>query len=262
MKQDIWVLYDPHNKSQTEKMPTEDMQFSLLKLKTRHINQYLIWKNEWPKWKKLNEFLDSDDSPFMSTFLLKGNDKDVNTEAKSPLNMKPADAETAQLIRDSFSSVQLEDIGLDKILAHNRVSFNAEEFAENAPLDVKPQLNFKNLVKGNNQTQQADQNKNKIELLLIHPKGTLFRTSAHDISLSGTFTEKIVPDEFHHSVFDLVIVNNLIKDDQLKRLTLKAKVLITDTSIFLQYVEMTEAQKNSLRAALDYYVRSMKKATT
>lgn len=258
MSNEFWVLCDPHSKTQTEKLSTEDMQFSLMKLKTREINQYLIWKNSWPQWKKLKDFLNSDDSPFMSTFQ---NDKEETSEAnlKSSLKMKPVDEETAQRIKSSFSTVQLEEVDLKHILGSSTsTQFDADQLA-NAET-VRANVSFKALDKSNSIGQRsAVDSKYKIELLLIHSKGNMFRTIAYDISLSGTFSEKIIPEEFHHEPFDLIIINNFINDEAHKRLTLKAQIVTTSSSVYIQYINLNEQMKNSLRAVLDYYVRALKK---
>ncbi|AGH95304.1 hypothetical protein [Pseudobdellovibrio exovorus] len=258
MAQEFWVLYDPNQKLQTEKMSDEETQFSLMKMKTKEINGFLIWKNSWPKWRRLKEFLDSDDSPFMSTFLNAGGNDDKGNSASS-LQMKPVDQETEKRIQASFSSVQLEEVKLSHALTGEQ--FSAEQL-ENSSETAKPTINFKNLDKSSAFSKSNKEDKFKIELLLVSPKGTMFRSIAKNISLSGTFSERIVPDEFHHSPFDLIIINSIGTEDKTKRITLKAKVIITDSSIYLEYINPSEDQKAALRTTLDQYVQASQKLSS
>ncbi len=258
MSNESWVLYDPNQNAQTDKLSTEQAQFSLMKMKTKEINNFLIWRSDWQKWKKLKEFLTSDQSPFMSTFLQKAPTRDSeDNSSTSTIKMKPVDKETEKIIKASFSSVQLEEVKLSELTGVGHSQFDGDALStENT--NVNADLNFKNLDKNPFSKSNKD-DKYKLELLLIHPKGSMFRTIAKDISLSGTFCERIVPDEFHHSSFDLVVINNFISDSRHNRLTLKAKVLITDSSIYLEYISPTAQQKETLRAILDYYIRSTQK---
>lgn len=259
MAQEFWVLYDPNQKLQTEKMSDEEAQFSLMKMKTKEINGFLIWKNSWPKWRRLKEFLDSDESPFMSTFLNSGGSEDKGNSASS-LKMKPVDQETEKRIQASFSSVQLEEVKLSHAVTGEQ--FSAEQL-ENSSDTTKPSsLNFKNLDKSSAFSKSNKEDKFKIELLLVSPKGTMFRSIAKNISLSGTFSERIIPDEFHHNSFDLIIINSIGTDDKTKRITLKAKVIITDSAIYLEYVSPSEEQKAALRITLDQYVQASQKLSS
>lgn len=257
MSNEFWVLYDPNQKMQTEKMSTEEAQFSLLKMKTKEINHFLIWRNEWPKWKRLKDFLNDDASPFMSTFLNKKEDNDSSSQ-KSSLQMKPVDKETEKNIQASFSNVQLEEKNIRDVFTVGQEQFDPEKLSEDLD-SSKSNLDFSHLNKATAFGKSSKDDQYKLELLLIHPKGQMFRSIAQNISLSGTFSEKIVPDEFHRDPFDLVIINNFINDAQYNRLTLKARVVITDSSLYLEYIKPSDQQKESLRAILDYYVRSLKK---
>lgn len=260
MSNEYWVLYDPKNKTQTEQLSTEQAQFSLMKMKTKEINNFLIFKSDWEKWQKLRDFLTSENSPFMSTFFGKSNAVE-EPDAPSSIPMKPVDQETEKKIQASFSNVTLEEVDLSKMSTSDQSQFDGDQLS--AESDVKSTISFKGLdSKTAFGKSNSQEDKYKIELLLIHPKGTMFRTIARDISLSGTFGDKIVPDEFHHTVFDLVVINNFIPDAQYKRLNLKAKVQITDAAVYLQFNGMSDLQKQSLRSILEYYVRSQKKLSS
>lgn len=270
----MWVLYDPAKQTQSDKLTTEETQFAILRLKTKYINQYLIWREDWLKWKKLNAFLESNDSPFMN--IPSQQEKEIMGAAAlkaQDLKMSPARPDTIQKVKSSFefSDVHVHEMTLKDVMKGSGQQFDGDEFSEMTQTKAHTKssdaakstshLDFKSLNKINAFGQRTLEDQFKIELLLIHPKGQMFRTAAKDISLTGTFTEKVVPGDFHTGVFDLVIINNMINDDEHKRLKLKATTLLTDSRVFIKFDQLSDEQKNSLRACLDYYVRVQKKIT-
>lgn len=270
----MWVLYDPTKETQSEKMTTEEMQFAILRLKTKYINQYLIWREDWPKWKKLNAFLESKDSPFMNMPTQLEKELLGATAPKTQdLKMSPARQDTIQKVRSSFefSDVRVQEMTLKDVMKGSAQQFDGDEFTEMTQTKAHANaaeaalstahLDFKSLNKVNAFGQRKLEDQFKIELLLIHPKGQMFRTAAKDISLTGTFTEKVIPGDFHNGTFDIVIINNMINDDEHKRLNLKATALLTDSRVFVRFDHLSDEQKNALRACLDYYVRMQKKIT-
>lgn len=257
MSSEFWVLYDPQQKAQTDKLSTEDAQFSLMKMKTKELDNFLIWRHDWPKWKKLKEFLASDDSPFMSTFIGGKSNGPQDDSAPSSIKMKPVDTETEKKIQASFSNVQLKEVELGQAVMAQQ--FDADQLEKAVDSKQQPSsVDFKSIGKGNAFSKSNKEDRYKIELLLVHPKGNMFRSTARDISLSGTFSERIIPDEFHHSPFDLIIINNIVTENQYKRLTVKARVVITDSSIYLEYVTPSDEQKRNLHGMLDQYIQALK----
>ena len=259
MTNTFWVLYDPKLKAQTEKLSQEEAQMSLMKMRTREVNDFLIWKSDWQKWRRLKEFIDSSESPFMKTFMHVKKGEESESKASS-LKLKPVDPDTENNIKSSFSGVQLEEVKLSNIVNSGQQSFDGDQLSEKST-EVGSELSFKNLNKTNalSKNTGSAEDKYKLELLLISPKEVMFRTFAKDISLSGTFCERIIPDDFHHANFNLVIINKFITDAQFNRLTIKSKLVITGNSIYIEYLPMDNSQKEALRAILEYYVRSQKK---
>jgi hypothetical protein len=266
----MWVLYDPVKEEQSDKLTTEETQFAILRLKTKLINQYLIWRDDWTKWKKLNAFLDSNDSPFMNIPTAAEKEVAGAPQSKSQgLKMSPAKPETIQKIKSSmeFSDVQAKEITMQDVLKGSTQQFDGDEFWQaqhdqtNSTEATRntAHIDFKNLSKATAPGQRKLDDQYKIELLLIHQKGQMFRTAAKDISLTGTSTEKVIPAEFHECTFDLVVINNMINDDDHKRIKLKATTMVTDSRLYLKFDNLTDVQKNSLRASLDYYIRMLKK---
>lgn len=272
----LWVLYDPIKETQSDKLTTEETQFVILRLKTKLLNDYLIWREDWPKWKKLNSYLASDDSPFMNlvpTGVVDDADKakdKIPAKSSEPVKMSPADSDTISRVRASFdiSEVKIKEVSITEAFGKTKNQFDGDQFStdqgfdniESPPSTIN--IDFKGLNKVTAFSKKIASNNYKIELLLIHPKGHMFRTTAQDISLTGTFSEKIIPSEFHNSTFDLVVINNLISDDEYKRVNLKGSIVVTDSRTYIQYVSTTDEQKSLLRAGLDYYLRAMKKLAT
>ncbi|MGZ3690693.1 MAG: hypothetical protein ACXVAX_04280 [Pseudobdellovibrio sp.] len=279
----LWVLYDPVKETQSDKLTTEEAQFVILRLKTKLIDKYLIWREDWPKWKKLNSFLDSEESPFMSVVPLGGRESApppppaAQVKAKpgagaEPLKMSPADGDTISRVKASFevSDVKLTEVSMVEAFGKTKNQFDGDQFSSDQIVEMMPDgqqkagvgFDFKSLNKVTAFSKKAASASHKIELLLIHPKGTLFRSTAQDISLTGTFSEKIIPSEFHNGIFEVVIINNMINDDEYKRITLKGSIVVTDSRTYIRYVNPTDEQKANLRAGLDYYLRAMKRLSS
>lgn len=240
-----WILYDPTKETKTETLSTEEAQYIILRLKTKAVENYLIKRDDWEQWKKLTIFLESPESPFMNTI---------------PLGAPDEDPKVKPVLKD-FSSVKLADVDIKDAFGKHAQQFDGDEFsADAAGQKTEVNISFKNLNKTTAfSPKRTIDDAYKIELLLIHQNGEMVRTVAQDISLTGTFCEKILPGSFHNCIFDVVIINNVINDQDYKRLTLKGKVVVTDTRIYIQYVNITDEQKNTLRAGLDYYLRAVKK---
>ena len=250
---EFWTLYDPVKETQSEKLTTEEAQFVILRLKTKSIGEYLIMRNDWGQWQKLKAFLESPDSPFMSILPLTGN---------KPVEHPKAAKNHNQTI--DFSNVKVEEVNIKDVFGSYGKEFNADHLKKkknSPPTPVEPSnLDFKNFSKLTTvSSKRSNDSDFKIEMLLIHPKGEMFRGETSDISLTGTFCEKIIPNGFHQGTFDVMIINNLIHDDDFKRLTLKGELMVTDSRPYVKFVNLSDDQKNILRAGLDYYVRSIKK---
>lgn len=261
VKQKMWVLYDPANKTATEPMSMEDMQMALMKLKTRHIDRFFISCDGWPKWRHMRAFLDSDESPFMAMNLATGQELTQTVTGISILNMKPANREMQESVERSFSDIQLGDFEDHETTVESSIQIDGDQVFEDTAVK-KNSLNFNELKAKNNQKTATPLEKNKIELLLENKKGQAFRCQAKNISLSGTYAEKAIPAAFLQDYFDIIIINNFMNDHKLSRLKLKAKIKITDSAQYIVFDNMNDMQKESLRAMLAYYIRIQQKITS
>jgi hypothetical protein len=243
-----WILYDPTKETKTELLTTEEAQFIILRLKTKSLEDYLVKRDDWPQWKKLNIFLESPESPFMNTVPLV-------TEKEEGAAPKPKVTSDA-----GFSSVRLENVKIEDAFGDHKQQFDGDQLSQDSTKSPAVNFSFKNLNKANAFSPKKNSDDAfKIELLLIHPNGEMLRTVASEISLTGTFCDKLIPGSFHNGNFDVIVINNVINDDEVKRLTLKGKIVVTDSKTYIQFINMTEEQKNALRAGLDYYMRTVKK---
>ena len=244
-----WVLFDPEKNQKSEVMSTEDMQFSLLKLKTKHIERFLIWTNQHDGWRNLRVFLDSDQSPFMKTFLLVGNSRKKFQEESDEHTVKMSEVTETdkQSILDSYSTVEL---GETKISNHSSVGqkqFDGDTINMN-PEQIK--IDFKSL-------QKNDRNNFKIEALLSTKKGHLFKTSFCNISLSQAESEKVIPNEFLSTEFDVLIINNFIPDPQISRVKVKGTVKQTEAAQFIAFEFEKPETKQNLKSLLSYYLKKL-----
>lgn len=254
----IWVLFDPEKESQSQNLSTEEAQFIIQRLKSKHIQRFLIWSTDWPKWKKLSDFLVSTTCPFTDNSR-KLEDENISSEKTKTLVMNQVDPDVAFKIQSSLGKINTNIVELKNLVGKSVKQFDGDEIAENTNPDIN--LNFSSLTKSNAFSKRNFEDKYKIELLLVHPKGHLFRTTAKDISISGAYNERIIPAEFHNTPFDLVIINNLVKDDEHKRLSFKAQIVIEDGMTVLKYVAPSSEQIKLLRASLKEYAENFKKLT-
>ena len=246
---ELWMLFDPEKNLKTQVMSTEDMQFSLLKLKTRHIERFLIWSNRDENWSNLRTFLDSDKSPFMKTFLLIGkNRKKENESDEHTVKMEEVTEADKKDIMNSYSQIELEERSVSEMTRTGVSQFDGDSLAEKKPENIN--IDFKNL-------NQKQKEQFKIEALLSTKKGHLFKTTLTNINLGGAFTQQAIPAPFQDVDFDVLIINNFIPDQHLSRVKVKGKIHQTDTSQYVQFsFEKPEAKQN-LKSILSFYLKKM-----
>ncbi len=245
-----WVLFDPEKNQKTEIMSTEDMQFSLLKLKTRHIERFLIWSSHDENWRNLRVFLDSDQSPFMKTFLLIGQNRKKRQEESDEHTVKMSEVTETdkESILNSYSTVELSD---SKTPATS-TSLGQKQFdGDTINLNVEQiKIDFKSL-------QKNEKNNFKIEALLSTKKGHLFKTSFCNISLNQAESEKLVPSEFLNTEFDVLIINNFIPDPQLSRVKVKGTITQSDATQMVVFSFEKAETKQTLKSLLSYYLKKL-----
>ena len=249
----LWILFDPSRETQSEKLTTEQAQFAIERLKEKYLNRYLIWNTAWIKWKQLNEFLRSENSPFTSNYnSLSDNDVNLEYEKTKTLMMKTVEPREALKIHSTVSEVSTNIVEVKDLVFKNKKQFDGDDIVDKGS-NTLLNLNFSSLTTSNAFRKRNTEDKYKIELLLIHPRGHTFRTTAKDISLSGTYNERIVPLDFHDGIFELIIINNLIISGSSRQISMTSRILSHDGVPYIQYVRPNVYQLNLLKKILSEY---------
>mgnify|MGYP001612578765 FL=1 len=259
---DIWVLFDPSRETISEELSTNKAQLAIANLKSRYLNRYFIWNSEWAKWKPLSEFLRSSECPFTdnSNNLDDSKVNNIEFENTRTLSMKLVEPRKALRIHSTVSEVNTNIVESKNLVFKSKRQFNGEDLVwENT--NSTSNLNFSGLSVLSSFNKINSMDKYKIQLLLVHPKGQTFRTAAKDISISGTYAERIVPAEFHSGIFNIIISNNLLASGQKMQICLNCKVVSHDGSVYLQYVTPNNDQLGVLRGILANYREGFEGAT-
>lgn len=101
----LWCFYDPQRKMKTEAMTSDDAQLAIMKMKAKDIKNLFVWRSDWPTWKKLSDFIQSNDSPFSAMSNLMSSPSEDKNQA-SPIKMKPADLKTQKEVEKTISMTE------------------------------------------------------------------------------------------------------------------------------------------------------------
>ena len=258
----LWILFDPKRETQSEKLTTDDAQFAIQRLKSKYLNRYLIWNSAWTKWKQLNEFLRSEASPFTNNYnSLADTENPLDYEKTCTLLMKMIEPREALKIHSTISEINTNIVEIKNLVPKSKKQFDGDDLLLEDAVETPLNLNFSSLSISSAFRKRNSEDKYKIELLMMHPKGTIFRTTAKDISLTGTYSERIIPNEFHNGEFEMIIINNLIEKGDHKQLKFKCRVIFHDGITYLQYIKPNILQIKLLRKVLSEYREIFEDAT-
>lgn len=249
-----WLLFDPNRETQSEKLTTDEAQLAIEHLKSKYLNRYLILNSEWTKWKQLNEFLRSQESPFTNNYnrLSDYGNTSIEYEKTKTLLMKLIEPREALKIHSTVSDINTNIVEVKDLVPKSKKQFNGDDLEKDAKEPLL-NLNFSSLSLSSSFKKRNNEDKYKIQLLLIHPLGHTFRTTAKDISLTGTFNERIIPNDFHFGLFDLIIINNLAGAGEQKQIRLSSRIVSNDGVIYIQYEKPNAYQLQILRKVLTEY---------
>lgn len=258
----LWILFDPSRETQSEKLTTEQAQFAIERLKSKYLNRYLIWNSEWTKWKQLNEFLRTSDCPFTNNYnsLESCVENNIEYEKTKTLLMKVIEPREALKIHSTISDMNTNIVEVKNMVPRSKKQFDGDDLTMDSKAALL-NLNFSSLSTSSAFRKRNTEDKYKIELLLIHALGQTFRATAKDISLTGTYSERIVPLEFHNGQFELIIINNLTTTDRDKQIRLKSRIIFNDGIIYIQYIKPDVFQLKLLRKVLIEYREIFENAT-
>ena len=163
-------------------------------------------------------------------------------------------------IQSTVAEMNTNIVELKNLVFKSKRQFDGDDLVlENTNSSLS--LNFSSLSISNSFKKMNLTDKYKIQLLLIHPQGHTFRTTAKDISISGTYAERIVPQEFHNGIFNIIISNNLLATGQQKQICLNCRIVSIDGSVYLKYVKPNNEQFGLLRRILSDYREVFESAT-
>lgn len=258
----LWILFDPKRETQSERLTTEDAQFAIQRLKSKYLNRYLIWNSTWTKWKQLNEFLRSEESPFTNNYnSLADTENPLEYEKTRTLLMKLVEPREALKIHSTISEINTNIVEVKSLVPKSKKQFDGDDLSTDDVQEPLLNLNFSSLSVSSAFRKRNTEDKYKIELLMMHRKGLIFRTTAKDISLTGTYSERIVPNDFHNGEFEMIIINNLIEKGEHKQIKIKCRVIFHDGITYIQYLRPNIFQIKLLRKVLSEYREIFEDAT-
>lgn len=222
----VWVFFDSQKQKETKPMSLVQAQMALLQYKTSDIAKTFIWTPGWDNWIPLKDFLKSDQTYFVLGQPPKPQSKQMPTFPASPART-PRKPDESSPEEKNFTKIELGAEPLHKKVEygywHNDFTgdqLDLEKISTAAPFDQEEVTQ----TKSTDDRRRAQRHSFKIEILLMHKKGS-FRTFSKNISLTGTLIENKIPQEFLSVPFDLIIINRFEKDARKGRLLFKGRVV-------------------------------------
>lgn len=218
MNQQItWCFYDPETKTKTADLATDEAQMTLLKMRPKDINRFYFSRSDDTAWKPLKLLMTSSASPFAGLALLTtmGAEKAAQPAVNPKLKMQPVDKGMQDEIERTFTNSCIDN---NKTLA---VSFK------------KPTAH-------------------KIEIVIMNKQGMIFRSNAVNATQEGTLCDKVIPNHFHNSLLDVVVINSAATNKFFEKIKLTGKVLTTGNGQYLEFNFASDALRSQLVESLNY----------
>ncbi len=252
-----WIFYDSLSKTQSNPIGTEDAQMAIFKMKPKEWSRFFIWTQGWTNWQSLDLFLKSDQKNFITHFAqaqVNPADQETVRQSRDPnnLEMKTVSEKTHQEITKSYSAVMINDEESNVKPIFGKSSFDVDELSWSNT--EKPAIDFKKLADKMSFNRRAARHEIKIEILLISPKGKIFRSNSSNISLTGSLLEDNIPFDYYGIQFEVVIVNRSAQTAVNSRVTLKANTVGEGLTQRLGFVNVSAQQKKSLQGLLQDYL--------
>lgn len=266
-KKVLWVFYDTLSKTQSNPIPTEDAQMSILKMRPQQVERFLIWTAGWESWMHLKQYLESNQKNFISTFTIpipKTRFETATAVIKEIIgNIQPVKSQTNSTRKEvtrSYSNIHLNDDTFSHVSEHEP-SLGITDFDGNEASYDNIQKSTLDFSKINKRFRRRRQKELKIEVLLISTKGKSFRSRSKNISLSGSLLEDTIPFDYYGTKFDVVIVNTQSDDQTKSRIQLSGIIKGNNGTLThrLHFCDMTAIQKKSLKSLLEEYLEIQKK---
>ena len=212
-----WCFYDPETKTKTANLATDEAQMTILKMRPKDINNFYFSRSDETAWKPLKILMTSSGSPFAGLALLTsmGTEKTNQPAAQLKLQMQAVDQGTQDEIERTFTNSCIDN---NKTLA---VSFK------------KPTAQI-------------------IEIVLMNKQGMIFRANAVNPTPEGCLCDKVIPNHFHNSTVDVVVINSAAKNKFFEKLKMSGKVAITGNGQYLEFIFSTSALRSQLVESLNF----------
>jgi len=210
-----WCFYDPETKTKTADLATDEAQMTILKMRPKDINRFYFSRSNDSAWKPLKLLMTSSASPFAGLALLTsmGAEKAAQPVMNPKLKMQPVNKSTQDEIERTFTN---SCIGNNKTLA---VSF------------TKPAAH-------------------KIEIVIMNKQGMILRSNAVNPTQEGTLSDKIIPNHFHNTILDVVIINSAATNKFFEKIKITGKISTTGNGQYLEFSFGSSPASDALRSQL------------
>lgn len=234
----VWLLFDAINNKKTKPLSLVQAQMMLLTLKVKTLHQYFIWTPGWEEWQSVPSFLTSGQKYFTAALppeplMHKSSQNETNRAASEEVTKTVRIPEAMPEEKSSNSSPYYTQIvPADSSPKKEDYGYYYNEFTGDdlslSGIPARPSLEIvlSRAALGSPQDRRgAARHDFKIEVILVSKKGTSFRTQSRNISLSGTLLEDVIPQEFFHYPFDMILVNKFEKNPRKNRVYLQGHII-------------------------------------
>ena len=210
-----WCFYDPETKTKTADLATDEAQMTILKMRPKDINSFYFSRSDETSWKPLKLLMTSSASPFAGLAMLTSMSK-TNTQGSNPaLKMKAVDQNTQDEIERTYTNSCIDQ---NKTLTAQFTKPTAQ----------------------------------KIEIVLMNKQGMIFRVNAVNPTPEGCLCDKVIPNHFHNSQLDVVVINSTAKNKFFEKLKINGAIATTGNGQYLEFKFASEALRSQLIESLNF----------
>lgn len=254
-----WVLFDKSTNKKTQPMDTMQTQMVIMTISVKNLENIFIWTKNWTQWKKLTEFLNSDQKHF--AFKKSTPAKQANTDNEPTLtntNIKEDETQSAIYFTDTvFTEINLSEDSSSKSQNSVYSDFNGDDLKLEDVLNAAPKAKISFTQKSSAERRESPRHNFKIEFLIATKTGKTFRSYTKNISLSGAMLEDPIPQEILSHPMDLVIINKFEKDPVKGKLHFRGKIIgnLADPAR-LNFINPEQSTIKKLQEMLESYLAS------
>lgn len=212
-----WCFYDPETKTKTADLATDEAQMTILKMRPKDINRFYFSRSDETAWKPLKLLMTSSASPFAGLALLTsmGAEKAAQPAVNPKLQMQAVDQGMQDEIERTFTNSCIDNT---KTLA----------------------VNFKQPMA------------HKIEIVIMNKQGMIFRANAANPTQEGTLCDRVIPNHFHNSLLDIVIINSAATNKFFEKIKITGKISANGNSQYLEFHFSSDALRSQLVESLNF----------